>query len=284
MVFMKDFPNLTAPATGDFVVAIEDLGSGNFGDRKIPWATMVSLLGGGSGGIEYETDDTFLATTPDVGTVVLYYPPTDNEASLYVYTSNIGWAFVAGFKRDNSGQIINLIPRGTGDIVFNDENTWIHTGSDWYRLSFPRLVDTSSNGITGTTSETNLLSLQIPPYTLETGDEIAIEWLTSFSSNANNKTQIIRVGGTTPTNGTQILNAVSSGTVNTRNSVVLGYVSGPGSISFWHGGGALTGARNGLPTNYSFSVNNPINVYFNCVLANSADSMSNLRATVWSKR
>lgn len=282
---MKDFPNLTTPTTGDFVIAVEDLGSGNFADRKIPWATLVSLLGGGgSGGIEYETDDTFLATTPDVGTVVLYYPPTDNEASLYVYTSNIGWAWVAGRRQELSTTIDNIGSRAIGEIVSNDSNSWIYDGTQWQRLGFGRIIYDSPDSITGSTTEQTLFNMTIPAGSLMPGEEFNIEWMAQVSNNTNSKTQRIRIGGS-GTNGFSVASVATNASGSTIRNVGVGvYVRSSTQLECWTvGGGTFGVATATAPQLVTYNNANPLNIWFNVVLANAADSVTNRRAIVWSK-
>ena len=91
-----------------------------------------------------------------------------------------------------SGQIICVTDVGENGSL------WRGNGTKWVRLSQILFYDlTAAVALTGTTSETTLVTITIPAGLIGSKGEVKLYPLFSATNNANNKTVRIKLGGST---------------------------------------------------------------------------------------
>ena len=110
------------------------------------------------------------------------------------------------------GQIICVTDVGENGSL------WRGNGTTWKRLHQIRFYDLSASvALTGTTSETTLLTVNIPAGLIGASGKVKMYPLYSMTNNANNKTLRVKLGGSTAFSTTVSNSSQSSALVIIRN-------------------------------------------------------------------
>lgn len=153
------------------------------------------------------------------------------------------------------------------------------TAIEYARPSFERLSPVFGTfTLTGTTSETNLTSITIPASTLVAGNQLVIESVWEVTNNANGKVGWVRINGASPTSGSVII-ANTFTTIATAWGVKSIYC---GTSSLFFQTFIVTNSPGTANTFTTVSVDyaQPLVLYFNASLNNSADTISLRYASV----
>ena len=161
------------------------------------------------------------------------------------------------------GQIICVTDIGENGSL------WRGNGTTWKRLHQIRFYDLSASvALTGTTSETTLLTVNIPAGLIGVSGKVKMYPLYSMTNNANNKTLRVKLGGST---------AYSIVVASSSQSSALVIIRNIGSESVQKSSTAVVaGLGNNSAALTSLAINTSVATTITVTgqLANSADTMT----------
>jgi len=161
------------------------------------------------------------------------------------------------------GQIICVTDVGENGSL------WRGNGTKWVRLHSIKFYDLSTSvALTGTTSETTLLTVNIPAGLIGISGKVNIYPLFSATNNANNKTVRIKLGGSTG------YFLQSSGYAQLSNLVIFRNFNSESVQKVASGISAGLGLSNGNFTALTIDTSVATTITVTGQLANSADTMT----------